>query len=43
VLYVVIQCKLAAKANRKLTHNEIGQKMRCNANKDTTQLIVNRG
>jgi len=30
----VIQCKLAVKAKGKLTHNENGQKMRCNANKD---------
>jgi len=29
-----IQCKLAAKAKGKLTHDENGQKMRCNANKE---------
>jgi len=34
-----IQCKLATKAKGKLAHNENGQKMRCNANKDIVQLI----
>jgi len=37
----VVQCKLAVKAKGKLTRNENGQKMRCNANKDITQLIIN--
>jgi len=30
------------KAKNKLTHNENGQKMRCNANKDIAQLIANQ-
>jgi len=38
----VIQCKLAVKAEGKLTQNENGQKIRCDANKDIAQLTVNQ-